>query len=627
MFSNHIYLRYSKLVSGALFVLLILSSSVDAAVTAEQRAKLSELSKKTTDAGKLYSQGDLLECAAKIQEVQDELQKLLKNKDASLFRAAKPVYARLMKARGMLELHGAELTPLPSWSELNKIASESKPEMQQVSFKSDVAPWLISACGNCHINNQRGQVSLASFTAIARGGPGAKLVYPGDSKGSRLVEVIENGDMPRGNAKVTDEQLTNLKKWIEQGAKFDGPNPNVPLRSFVSATPGNATRNNPTVKEATGNESVSFAKDIAPILKESCNGCHIAGRRASGNLRMDTFAQMIRGGDSGELIAGTNANNSLLIKKLKGQSGQRMPAGRPPLSDEKISLISTWIREGATFDGPSPNTNIDVVMSQGWAKDASHEELFAKRKERSLQKWSRVLPDDAPATAENGEVFVLGNVPESRVQQTLKEIENALKLAKKSLRLSANESLVKGGISVFVLRSRYDYSEFGRMTESRELPRDWLGHWQADPIDVYGVLAAESEPEEKQAAALALQIVTGAYLGHFSEVPNWFAEGVARNLVVMNFRRGDPRVSQWQAGLPAAMLKVENAKSLLEDRLDEEAAGLVGMAMSSFMMNKTNRKRFDKLHDLLRQGRTFTEATTFAYAPPETLVKAWLGKK
>ena len=53
---------------------------------------------------------------------------------------------------------------------------------------------------------------------------------------------------------------------------------------------------------------------------------------------------------------------------------------------------------------------------------------------------------------------------------------------------------------------------------------------------------------------------------------------------------------------------------------------MVGMALTNFMMDRTNRRRFDKLVSLLREGKTFTEATTLTYAPPEALVKSWLGK-
>lgn len=615
---------------SALFCLLILSigmcsaTSVLAAVTAEQRAKVDQLVAMTREAGSLFSAEKYAESAAVVIELQKDLIELMKSKDPALQRLVRPIYARLGNARGLLELEGAELGPLPSWEELTSEMSSEMPDA--VSFKEDIAPWFISSCGNCHINNRRGQFSMANFADLMKGPPEGTVIFPGSDTGNRIVEVIESGDMPRGGGKVSPEQLTSLKKWIAEGANFDGPDPTAALASYAKAAGQPTPPPAMTASKATGNETVSFAKDIAPILKENCNGCHIAGRQASGNFRMDNFAQLLRGGDSGAVIADKSPVDSLLIKKLKGESGQRMPAGgRPALSDEKIQLISTWIREGATFDGPTPNSNIEVVINQAWASAATHDELFQRRQERALANWKRVLPNDEPSSASSDEIFVLGNVPPARIESIVKQVENGLAIVKKQFGAPAKEPLVKGGVAVFVLKSRYDYSEFGRMTENRQLPKEWLGHWQADPLDVYGVLAGDNEISDDQAEAVALQVVAGAYLGSFNEVPSWFAEGVARNLVITNYRR-DPRVKQWQASIPVAGQQIDNAKTLLEGRLDEEAAGVAGMALTNFMMGRNNRRRFDKLIELLHEGKPFDDALTYTYAQPEALVKSWLGK-
>ena len=212
------------------------------------------------------------------------------------------------------------------------------------------------------------------------------------------------------------------------------------------------------------------------------------------------------------------------------------------------------------------------------------------------------------------------------LKSCLKQMDKAIAAVKKSLDAPSNEPLVKGGIALFVLKSRYDYSEFGRMTESRELPREWQGHWQASPLDVYAVIADDPSSEEKQQSALALQMVSGAYLGSMKDVPTWFAEGVARNLVVSANRRSDVRVKAWEQSLPAALQKIDKPETLLEERLDEEAAGLAGMALTRYMMDRANRRRFDALLTQLREGKSFTDAATATFAPPKAIVKAWLGK-
>lgn len=618
---------------GSLLVILLVGlcsapASARAAVTPEQRAKVQQLVAMTREAGELYSDGKYADSATMVADIQEQLIALMQSTDPALQRLVRPVYTRLGRAHGLLELEGAELTPLPSWEELiNPQPAPNPPGKEEVSFKDEIAPWLITTCGNCHINNRRGQFSMATFAELMKGPPEGTVLFAGSDTGNRIVEVIESGDMPRGGGKVSPEQLAGLKQWIAAGATFDGPSPTAALTSYAKAAEAAPTAPVMKAQPATGSETVSFASDIAPILKENCNGCHIAGRQASGGFRMDNFEQLLRGGDSGAVIASANPDESLLIKKLRGMAGQRMPAGgRPPLPEKQIELISTWIREGAHFDGPAPTSNIDVVINQAWAAAASHEELFQRRRTRALASWKRVLPNEEPLSAGNEELMVLGNVPLERLEKIEEQFRQATALAKQQLNAPRREALIKGGLAVFVLKSRYDYSEFGRMTENRELPKEWLGHWQADPLDVYGVLAGDADLANEQIQSLALQIATGAYLGSLGDVPTWFAEGVARNLVITNYRRTDQRVKQWQAALPAANNQIDSAKTLLEGRLDEESAGVVGMALTHFMMDRANRRRFDKLLEMLREGKSFTDALTYTYAPPETVIKAWLGK-
>lgn len=597
-----------------------------AAITPEQRKQIKELNDGVREAGKLFNEGKFVESAEKVTEIQAGLVKLLETKDAELQKETRRLYTTLQTAHGKLELEGAELQPLPPWEELTEGKAKGASGPATVSFKDDIAPWMISQCGNCHINKRSGDFSLATFNDLMKGSKAGKVLFAGSDKDNPLVDVIESGEMPQGGGEVSKENIEKLRKWIAEGAQFDGPNPAAPLNSYAKSADAKA-QEDMTPKKPTGKETVSFARDIAPILAENCKGCHIASRQVQANFRMDTFTQLLRGGESGMVIASEKPDVSLLVKKLKGEGGgQRMPAGRPALSTEKIELISTWIREGATFDGNSPNSDIETVINEAWASGATHEELFARRQERALARWTKVLPNDEPATAKSDQVFVLGNVPKARVEELVKQLDKAIAAATKSLDAPSNQPLVKGGIALFVLKSRYDYGEFGRMTESRELPREWQGHWQADPLDVYAVMANDNSADAKHQSALALQMVSGAYLGSMNEVPVWFAEGVARNLVVAANRASDPRVKAWQQSLSSALQKIDKPETLLEEQVDEESAGLVGMALTSYMMDRSRRRQFDALLKQLRDGKPFTEAITTTFAPPKSIVKNFLGK-
>lgn len=428
--------------------------------------------------------------------------------------------------------------------------------------------------------------------------------------------------------------LEALPSWEELIAAAPPDTPAPAATSVPRPAPSAMTESTDSgdTAQGPGDRSISFARTIAPILRDNCRGCHIGGRQTSGGLRMDNFAQLTRGGDSGEIVTAGNSSDSLLVQRLKGEGGDRMPAGgRPALSADQIAAIAAWIDAGAIFDGPSADMNIQTVIDQVWADSSDHQELFERRQQLALQRWGRVLPNDSPLTASNDGLFVLGNVPQERLDAILEQMQAAVTSTQKLLKAPTAQPLIRGGLTVFVLKSRYDYSEFGRMSEGRELPKQWLGHWHADPLDTYGVLAADSTSSDaraadKQAEALALQIASGAYIGSFAQVPTWFAEGVARNLVKNAFRRSDTRLAVWQQAYPAALLKVVNAKTLLEGRLDQEAAGLVGMGLTGFMMERNNRRRFDQLLEMLRAGQTFDAACTATFAPPEALVTTWLGK-
>ena len=88
-----------------------------------------------------------------------------------------------------------------------------------------MAPILVSRCGRCHVSDSKGGFSLATFAALMKGPPEGVVIFAGDTVGSRLIETIETGDMPRGGGKVTPQELQTLKAWILSGAKFDGSDP------------------------------------------------------------------------------------------------------------------------------------------------------------------------------------------------------------------------------------------------------------------------------------------------------------------------------------------------------------------------------------------------------------------
>ena len=87
---------------------------------------------------------------------------------------------------------------------------------------------------------------------------------------------------------------------------------------------------------------VNFSTEIKPLFS-SCTGCH----GSSGGLSLSSYTSLMTGGESGAVVTPGDGAGSLLIKKLRGTAGTRMPKGQDPLNDTTINLIETWINEGA----------------------------------------------------------------------------------------------------------------------------------------------------------------------------------------------------------------------------------------------------------------------------------------
>lgn len=96
--------------------------------------------------------------------------------------------------------------------------------------------------------------------------------------------------------------------------------------------------------------AVDFVTEVQPVLTAKCLGCH-AGASAQAGLRLHTRADLLTGGASGAAIVPGKSAESLLVKRISGQQGLRMPPVGPPLDERTIAIIRAWIDEGAKYDG------------------------------------------------------------------------------------------------------------------------------------------------------------------------------------------------------------------------------------------------------------------------------------
>lgn len=94
-------------------------------------------------------------------------------------------------------------------------------------------------------------------------------------------------------------------------------------------------------------EPVDYLRDVKPILKERCFACHGALKQEA-ELRLDTAALMLDGGNSGAAIEAGDPERSLLIARISAEDeADRMPPEGESLSAQQVELLKAWIDQGA----------------------------------------------------------------------------------------------------------------------------------------------------------------------------------------------------------------------------------------------------------------------------------------
>jgi len=98
---------------------------------------------------------------------------------------------------------------------------------------------------------------------------------------------------------------------------------------------------------------ISYYRDIRPILQANCQGCHQPAKSKGGYV-MTSFKGLLAGGETeGTAVVPEHANKSSILKMITPENGEaRMPKGKSPLSEGEVSLITTWIEQGALDDTP-----------------------------------------------------------------------------------------------------------------------------------------------------------------------------------------------------------------------------------------------------------------------------------
>jgi len=130
---------------------------------------------------------------------------------------------------------------------------------EKVTYQDHILPLVEANCAKCHnADKKKGDLDLTSYSSAIAGGASGKVLVAGDPDSSKLWKVInhlEDPNMPPNRGKLADKELATIRKWIAGGL----------LESFGSKA---IAANKPSVDLSIGATSIGKPEGPPPMPGE-----------------------------------------------------------------------------------------------------------------------------------------------------------------------------------------------------------------------------------------------------------------------------------------------------------------------------------------------------------------------
>lgn len=102
---------------------------------------------------------------------------------------------------------------------------------------------------------------------------------------------------------------------------------------------------------AMAQDAPSFVKDVLPIFRDNCSGCH-SSMAKMGSLDLDSYEATMKGGNHGTIVAPGKSADSRLYLMIAGKMAPAMPLSGKALAAGDVETIRRWIDAGAKAPAP-----------------------------------------------------------------------------------------------------------------------------------------------------------------------------------------------------------------------------------------------------------------------------------
>jgi Planctomycete cytochrome C len=95
-------------------------------------------------------------------------------------------------------------------------------------------------------------------------------------------------------------------------------------------------------------DSVSYSQHVQVLFNQTCAlpSCHSSGE-GSDRVKLDNYQNLRFGVNGLPMVIPGSPDQSELVLRIEGRTGDRMPINRNPLNQNQINGIRAWIVEGA----------------------------------------------------------------------------------------------------------------------------------------------------------------------------------------------------------------------------------------------------------------------------------------
>ncbi len=606
---------------SALLGFVVLNDSAWAALSSAQIRELRELETEVRRVNTLTRGKDYEEAETKLKEIEDKVAKI---QQAAMVDDKDRAIANIKNAIGVQRNLLSKAKP----------AAPGDPNaMAGVSFTKDVLPILTQNCGGCHgeTGNARGGLRLSSFDNLKKGGTNGALLTINNANNSLIMRRITGtgmAKMPPGNRPaLSNENIQTIRDWINQGAKDD-----------TGTQPKPMEMENIVVPKATGKETVSFTKDIAPFMVNLCLGCH-SGNTPTGGLSLVSVNTLMKGGDSGRVIIPGDLEGSRLFRLVGGLENPRMPQNQARITRKNYNDLKQWFLEGNKFDVDDPSKPLrdivptdEEIAAERLAK-LSDEEFTQHRIRKSQELWTTALSKQPYRWLENRDFLVYGNASDER----LKEIASWADEHAGELRKTFSDKslyLWKGKLTIFVIKDRFDFEQFTSVNFGQEAPAEMFGFAKVTStseeayvtLQDIGDAASETDPSFRTSL---IEQVTAAYLQKGEgggNLPAWVSRGTGLYFAAQAETKS-PYFDGLKTSVPAMLQTVAKPADVFNDgTFSPSAVGAVGYTLVDFLIKSSGPAAFGQLIRVVKSGTKIQDAIKTVYKADPTALAASYGK-